>query len=69
LAALDVAREKRCKTILFTGKDGGAGKDKADLALVVRADATERIQEVHITVVHIIVELLETRYSALLGMS
>lgn len=68
LAAFDMAGKKRCKTILFAGKDGGAGKSKADLALIVPAQETERIQEVHITLVHIICEILETQFAATLGM-
>lgn len=38
----------------------------SDVAIVVPSKLTERIQEAHITVVHIWLELLETRYAHLL---
>lgn len=59
LQALEAAKERSCTTVLFTGKDGGAGAKLADHSLIVPSNATERIQEVHITFVHILCELLE----------
>lgn len=53
------AREKKMVTIGFLGKDGGTSKNLVDLAIVVPADDTQRIQEGHITVGHIIFQQVE----------
>jgi D-sedoheptulose 7-phosphate isomerase len=57
--ALKKAREKGLKTIAFLGKDGGESKNLADCAIVVPSDDTQRIQEGHITVGHIIFQQVE----------
>lgn len=62
LAAVDEAKRRGTKVIGLTGRDGGDLAKKSDIALVVPAQFAERIQEVHITVIHIWIELLETRY-------
>jgi D-sedoheptulose 7-phosphate isomerase len=53
------ATEMGIKTIALTGKDGGEVLRMADYALNVNSPITPRIQEVHITVGHIICELVE----------
>jgi D-sedoheptulose 7-phosphate isomerase len=53
------ATEMGMKTIALTGKDGGEVLRMADYALNVNSSSTPRIQEVHITVSHIICELVE----------
>lgn len=53
------AREKKMTTIAFLGKDGGKSKDLADLAIIVPSDDTQRIQEGHITIGHIIFQEVE----------
>ncbi|HEX9615041.1 MAG TPA: D-sedoheptulose 7-phosphate isomerase [Bacteroidota bacterium] len=53
------AREQKLKTIAFLGKDGGSSKDLADLAIIIPSQDTQRIQEGHITVGHIIVQQVE----------
>ena len=57
--AFRTAKSKGMATIAFLGKDGGASKDLADLAIVIPSDDTQRIQEGHITVGHIICALVE----------
>jgi len=57
--ALLKAREMGCKTIGILGKDGGTTKDCVDIPLIVPSDETPRIQEGHITVIHIICDLVE----------
>ena len=59
LAALRAARSRGAGTIALLGKDGGAAKDLADLALVVAASDTARIQEAHLQVLHYICEVVE----------
>lgn len=53
------AKEKGGKTIAFLGKDGGKIKDIVDISIVVPCSVTARIQESHITIGHIICELVE----------
>ena len=55
----EAARERGALTIGFTGKDGGRLLGVCDEALVVPSDATERIQEGHITVIHLLCDLVE----------
>ncbi len=57
--AVNAAKEKGTKTIGLLGKDGGKIKDEVDTALVVPSSETDRIQEVHITLIHAFVESLE----------
>ena len=59
LAGLEVARKMSIGTILLTGKDGGLAKNIADISLIVPAVTSDRIQEVHITLVHAFCEILE----------
>ncbi|MCB9030257.1 MAG: SIS domain-containing protein [Deltaproteobacteria bacterium] len=57
--AIIAANEKGATTIGFLGKGGGEAKDLCNIAIVVPSDATERIQEAHITFVHILCEIVE----------
>ncbi|MBI5888111.1 MAG: D-sedoheptulose 7-phosphate isomerase [Deltaproteobacteria bacterium] len=57
--AAEAAKNIGVKTIALTGKGGGELGGKADLLLNVDADSTPRIQEVHITVCHIICALVD----------
>jgi D-sedoheptulose 7-phosphate isomerase len=59
LQALELAREKGCRTVGLLGKDGGIIKDVCDLALIVPTNDTPRVQEGHITIIHIVCDLLE----------
>ena len=53
------AKGKGAKTIALTGKGGGKLAETADISLVISSDKTPRIQEAHITIGHIICELIE----------
>jgi D-sedoheptulose 7-phosphate isomerase len=53
------AREKKMATLAFLGKDGGKSKKLVDLAIIVPSDDTQRIQEGHITIGHIILQEVE----------
>ncbi|MBR5019913.1 MAG: D-sedoheptulose 7-phosphate isomerase [Bacteroidales bacterium] len=59
LRAFEVCREKGVHTIAMTGASGGKMKELADLLINVPSTDTPRIQEAHITVGHIICELVE----------
>ena len=62
--AFEVAKEKQMTTIAFTGSTGGKLKKHADLLLNIPSDDTPRIQESHITLGHIICQLVEEIYFA-----
>ena len=59
VAGLKAARELGLKTLALSGGDGGPVAAQADLALVVPSRHTPRIQEVHITVGHILCDLVD----------
>jgi D-sedoheptulose 7-phosphate isomerase len=59
LRAVEAAREIGVTTIALAGRDGGRLATLAELTLVVNADSTQRIQETHITIAHILCELVE----------
>ncbi len=53
------AKEMKMATMALLGRDGGKAKSLADLAIVVPSDDTQRIQEGHITIGHIIFQEVE----------
>jgi len=57
--ALQEARLKGCRTVGLLGKSGGSIKDLCDLVLIIPSDDTPRIQEGHITIIHIVCDLME----------
>jgi D-sedoheptulose 7-phosphate isomerase len=60
LRAAKAAKEAGAAVIGLTGKSGGKLAKLCDCSLVVPSSETERIQEAHITIIHIWCELLET---------
>ncbi|MDD4939954.1 MAG: D-sedoheptulose 7-phosphate isomerase [Candidatus Omnitrophica bacterium] len=63
LAGFKQAKKMGIKTVALTGADGGELVKIADVALVVPSSITARIQESHITIGHIICELVEQAFS------
>jgi D-sedoheptulose 7-phosphate isomerase len=60
LNAAKMAREKGMKVIALTGKDGGKLAPLADIEIrVAHVGYADRIQEVHIKVIHIMILLIE----------
>lgn len=57
--AVDKAKEIGIYTIILTGQSGGLLKSKCDLCICVPSTNTPRIQEAHITIGHIICEIIE----------
>jgi D-sedoheptulose 7-phosphate isomerase len=53
------AKKMGIKTVALSGGDGGDIVKLADLSLVVPSKITARIQEAHITIAHIICEMIE----------
>ena len=60
LKAILSAKHKKIKTIGLTGKDGGQMKKICDV-IAVPSSSTEKIQEVHIMLGHIVCSLVEKK--------
>lgn len=60
IKAMEVAHEIGMINVVFSGETGGKLKDVADYLINVPSTDTPRIQESHITVGHIICELVES---------
>lgn len=58
-AAVAAARERGMTTIGLLGRDGGPLAGAVDLPLVVGVEATARIQEAHIVILHLLCEAFE----------
>lgn len=59
IRAILQAKKMKMKTAALTGKDGGMLSKIADVAVKVPSNNTPRIQEAHITIGHIICEIIE----------
>ncbi|GEA59516.1 D-sedoheptulose 7-phosphate isomerase [Vibrio comitans] len=60
LRAIEAAKAKGMKTIALTGKDGGQMAGTADVEVrVPHFGYADRIQEIHIKIIHIIIQLIE----------
>ena len=60
LKAIEAARAKGMKVIALTGKDGGKMAGLADVEIrVPHFGYADRIQEVHIKIIHILIQLVE----------
>tara|TARA_B100000686_G_C16797716_1_gene983618 strand:- start:280 stop:861 length:582 start_codon:yes stop_codon:yes gene_type:complete len=61
ILALERAKKMGATTLGLLGKSGGRAKEAVDIAIVIPSDDTAHIQETHITIGHIICELVEKR--------
>lgn len=59
--AVDVCKERGITCVLLLGKDGGVLKGQGTFEIVVDSSNTPRIQEMHLTMLHIICEIVEKR--------
>jgi len=59
IKAVKVAKEMGLKTVGLAGNDGGELARGVDIALIVASPVTPRIQEVHITIGHVICEMVD----------
>jgi D-sedoheptulose 7-phosphate isomerase len=62
ISALKLAKETGCKAIGFSGRDGGEMNTVCDVNLVVPAQDTPRIQEMHIVIGHTICHLIDQAF-------
>ena len=61
LKAIKSAKDKKIKVIGLSGKDGGEMKKMCDV-LLVPSESTEKIQESHIMIGHIVCSIVEHEY-------
>jgi len=59
--ALQEAKARQLKTIVFLGRDGGSTLGLADVDILVRSNTTARIQEAHQLLLHVLCEVVEAR--------
>ncbi|WP_305464727.1 D-sedoheptulose 7-phosphate isomerase [Photobacterium leiognathi] len=65
LKAIEAAKAKGMKTIALTGKDGGQMAGLADVEIrVPHFGYADRIQEIHIKIIHILIMLVEKEMAA-----
>lgn len=62
IRALSLAKNLGCRTIGFSGRDGGVMSEFCDVNLIVPSEDTPRIQEMHILIGHIICEACEQSF-------
>ena len=62
IEGLKKAKELGLRTVGLTGSDGGKLKEIADIAICVPAHKISYIQEVHITIGHLLCQLVEDIY-------
>lgn len=60
LQAAQAAKAKGAKVLALTARDGGSLKAMADVAVVIPTDRTDRAQELHLMIQHVICELVES---------
>lgn len=61
IRAAQAAKARSVTVVAFLGKGGGQLAELADVALVIPADDTARIQELHLAIEHVICDLVEDR--------
>lgn len=59
IRALEEAKKRGMRTVMLLGKTGGKLKGQADYEFVIPAQTSDRIQEVHMMILHIIIEGVE----------
>lgn len=62
--ALEAARARGMKVLCLLGKSGGRLKGRGDWEIILASERTERIQEAHQVVLHLILEAAEQAFSA-----
>jgi D-sedoheptulose 7-phosphate isomerase len=61
ILAFGAAQKMGMKTVALLGRGGGLLKELADIPIVVPGNTSDRIQELHIKIVHIVIETVERR--------
>ena len=59
IEAVKAAKERGLKTVSLLGKDGGKLKGMCDYEFIIPGETSDRIQEIHMMILHIIIEGVE----------
>lgn len=59
LRAAEAARERSIPVLAFSARDGGPLRELADHSVIIPTDRTDRAQELHLCIEHIICDLVE----------
>jgi D-sedoheptulose 7-phosphate isomerase len=59
IRAVEMAKNMRIRTVGLLGRDGGKLKDICDLSITVPAKTSDRVQEMHIKIIHTVIETVE----------
>lgn len=59
IRAVNEAKAKGIRTVGLLGRTGGKLSDLVDLAIVIPAETSDRIQEMHIKLIHTVIETVE----------
>lgn len=57
--AFESAKKMGVRTVALLGRDGGKLAGMADLPIVIKAQTSDRIQEMHIKLIHTVIETVE----------
>ncbi|NCO52491.1 MAG: D-sedoheptulose 7-phosphate isomerase [Deltaproteobacteria bacterium] len=60
--AMETAKQIGCTTLALIGRDGGRMIAVADHALIVPAERTARIQEMHLLLIHLLCEVVDAAF-------
>jgi D-sedoheptulose 7-phosphate isomerase len=61
IKAVEEAKRLGIRTVGLLGRDGGKLRELVDLAIIVPAQTSDRIQEVHIKIIHTVIETVERK--------
>ena len=59
IRAFQKSREISCTTVALLGKDGGKIAGKCDFEFIIPGKTSDRIQELHMIILHIVIEVVE----------
>jgi D-sedoheptulose 7-phosphate isomerase len=59
LRAAEAARARGVPVLAFSARDGGPLRDLADHSVIIPTERTDRAQELHLCIEHIICDLVE----------
>ena len=59
--AVEVAKKTGMKTVALLGKGGGKLLEVVDLGIVIPSNVSDRIQEMHIKLIHTVIETVERK--------
>lgn len=59
IKAFEIAKEQDLYTVALLGKDGGKLKGVADTEWIIPSETSDRVQEIHMAILHILIEVVE----------